>query len=152
MNKVLLLLTFVPCAVFAMEKSAENFTNFITMEHKHKLDWLDYKKAQLDTKIDLVKKHKNQFFELKKKYMSKMAKGENPQTYLDSKLNDMIKLHEEQNLEWKEMCEANHKKGADIAQSHKTELDNFKKSILPPETKATEAKEKEADKTLELAK
>lgn len=66
MNKVLLLLACVPCTMFGVEKAAENMLKFMSMEQKHKQDWLDNKKASFDAKIEMLKRHKDQLFDLKK--------------------------------------------------------------------------------------
>lgn len=141
MKKLLLLLVSVPYAVYGMEKTAEHFMNFMSMEHNHKQAWFDYKKANVDAKVELMKKHNTELFELKKKHLEAMAKGNKDQAYWMEKLNDMIKLHEAQNNEWKEMCEAQYKKGADIGRTHKLELDAFKKAVAPEEKKEAAQKE-----------
>ena len=99
------------------------------MEQKHKQDWLNHKKAKFDAKIATIKKHIDEWFNLKKKYAEQLAKGVKPEMYLADQLNEMIKIHEKQTSEMQELCDSHHKKGVDLAQSHKTELDNFKKSL-----------------------
>ncbi len=111
-----------------MEKAAECFSNFMIMEHKHKHEWLEAKKAMFDAKIAMLKKHKDQIFDLKKKYLDKVAKGDVGQAYSLENLNTMTKIHEEQTHEWRQMCEANNKKKEAIALAHEKELESFKKS------------------------
>lgn len=112
-----------------IKTTATHLVNFIKMEQRHKQDWLDHKKAKFDSKISLMKKHKDEWFALKTKCIEQLAKGAKPETYLADELNEMIKIHERQKTELKTLCDSTHKKGSDIAQAHKTELDNFKKSI-----------------------
>lgn len=109
---------------------ATHIMNFIKMEQKHKAEWFDHKKEKFDSKISMMKKHKNEWFELKKKYAEQIIKGAKIESLLADELKDMVSLHEKQKNELKELCDTMHKKGADIAQTHKTELDNFKKSIV----------------------
>ena len=99
------------------------------MEQKHKQDWLDHKKAKCIAKLAMVQKHKDEWVAMKVKYIEKLATESKPEIYLVDKLNDMIKIHEKQKEEWKNLCDSNYKKAGDIALAHKTELDNFKKSI-----------------------
>jgi len=133
MKKILLILACMPLAMFGMdkEKSAQNTLKFLAMEQQHKEDWLNYKKDKYDAKIDMIKKHKNQMFDLKKKGIEELSKGMDMQSYLTEGLKAWVKLHEEQNKEWKELCETWHKKGSDVAASHKKELDSFKESLNP---------------------
>lgn len=112
-----------------LKKAADNLILFIKMEQKHKQDWLDHKKVKSASKISMKKKHSDEWFDLKKKYAEQMGHGIKPELFLVDKLNEMIKIHERQKDEWKELCDSNHKKSADIAQAHATELDNFKKTI-----------------------
>lgn len=111
------------------EKAAANLVKFITMEQKHKQDWLDHKKAKFDAKMAMMKKHIDEWFNLKKKYAEQLAKGVKPEKYLADQLDEMITIHEKQKSEMQELCDSHHKKGTDLIQSHKTELDNFKKTL-----------------------
>ena len=146
MKKLLLLLVCAPCALLSMQKAAKNLDDFITMEHKHTQDWLNYKKAKFNTKMDLIQKYKDASFDLKKKHIDMLAKGESPEVFLTAKLNDMIKIHKELKNDWNAMRESNHKKSSDIINTHKIELDQFEKAIAPHKEKKTEeekAEEKE---------
>lgn len=138
MKKILIICACIPSAAFCAFKGKEfeHIEKFMNMEHKHKFEWLDNKKAEFDAEIDLAKKHKNEWFDLKKKQMEKFAKGGDASMNMGQELNDMIKMHEAQNNAWKEMCETNYKKDQEIARSHKAELDDFKKSINTTEKKS----------------
>lgn len=52
---------------------------------------------------------------------------------MENMLKEMIKLHEAQNREWKDISDSQHRKGNEIGQAHNAELDKFKKSIMPEE-------------------
>jgi len=99
------------------------------MEHRHKQDWLDNKKANFNAKMAMIKKHKEQWFGLNEKFIHQMGQGVAVETVLAQKLSNMIKLHEAQNKEWAAMCEANHKKSSEIAKKHEAELEAFKKGL-----------------------
>lgn len=131
MKKLLLILASTPAILLCMEKPAENMLKFITMEQQHKQDWFDYKKSIMDEEITLMKSQMNAMFDLKKQHIQQAAKGGNMETFMQDHLMNMVKLHEEQNKEWKEMCESQYKKGAEIGKAHATELTKFKKSIMP---------------------
>lgn len=121
MKKLLLVMVCLPLTMFGMEKESvvQNTIKFIKMEQQHKMDWLNYKKAMYVAKIDLVENHLNQMIDLKMKGLDKLGKNMDIQTYLKEALPVWIKLHEAQNLEWKELCESWHKKGMDIGVAHK---------------------------------
>lgn len=143
MKKILLILACTPLAMFGMdkEKPSQNVVKFLTMEQQHKLDWLNYKKDKYDAKIELIKNHLNQMIALKMKGLDELGKGMDIQTYMKDCLKPWIKLHEEQTKKWKDLCELWHKKGLDIAASHKKELDSFKASLYPEERPARVGKE-----------
>lgn len=110
-------------------KSAENFKQFLEIERKHKQDWIDHKKAKAEAKSMLCKKHKDEWFDFTKKYIDRLAQGEQLDNYLVDKLNNVIKLHEEQSRELRELFEADYKKVLAIAEKHKKELEAFKKTL-----------------------
>lgn len=141
--KKLLLLACLPYTIFAMDKrkASDQLIKFITMEQGHKQDWLDHKKMQYDAKIDMLEKHLNQMFDLKKKYIDELATGKDIQAFFGEKLKTLVKMHEEQAGEWKELCESMHNKGQDIVQAHKKELEVFKKSAFPAVKEVKEVKE-----------
>lgn len=110
-------------------KVSENFKQYLEMERKHKQDWIDQKKAKCDAKIALHKKHNNEWVDFSKKYIDRLEKGEQAENFLIDKLNNVIKLHEEQSRERAELHEINHKKCLEIQEKHKKELEAFKKTL-----------------------
>ena len=133
MKKLLLILACTPLAIFGMKKQepVQDVVKFITMEHKHMQDWLDYKKAKNDAKIELMKKHLAEMVALKTKDLPEFGKGTDVQAYMGAKLKAWIKMHEQQNKEWKNFYESWHMKGSDLGAAHKKELDSFKDMLKP---------------------
>jgi hypothetical protein len=139
--KKLLLLLVLPCVAFGMNKAgmtkgkmadnkmAGHFIKFISMEQSQTQDWMNFKKEKSDAKLDMLKKHKNQLFDLKKEYVQKLAQGLPVETYFQEMLQAWIKLHKQQKEEWKNLCSANRMKGEAIYEKHNAELGNFEKSV-----------------------
>ena len=100
--KKLLVLALLPAAFASlataveteMAKKANRLAKFITMEENHKSKWFDYKKSVKAAKNDLAKKHHKELFELTAKKITELGKTGDVNTYLSSKLTDLIKLHE----------------------------------------------------------
>lgn len=130
MKKLLLLLAFVPSAIFGANKAAEEVIKFMQMEQAHKKAWIDYKKANFGAKMDLVLKHKDQWFELEEKFIKKLGEGDHAKTVLGDQLSAMVQLHEKQNKEWADMCMSNMKKATEIAKKESAEINAFKKTTL----------------------
>ena len=143
MKKVLLVLACLPCTAMGMdnEPSAQSLDKFITMEHKHMNDWLNYKKAKYDATIELMKNHLSSLIDLKRKGLAELDKGTDIKAYFGQGLKKWISMHEDQTKEWKEFHEAQHKAARDLADSHKKELNSFKEMLQP---KVAEVKKEQA--------
>jgi hypothetical protein len=130
MKKLLMLLiAAIPMGLLAVEKPAEKIAQFLDMEKKHKKDWHEYKKEMFRAKMEMVHKHKEQMFDMKKKHIIDLAKGTKSDALLNEKLKDMVALHEQENAEWKAFHENECKKGSHIGARHDKELADFKKSL-----------------------
>ena len=158
MKKILLLLVSMPMMVFGMTRNAwqqaaamgdkgllppatsktqasvpnvEKVDKFLTMEQKHMTDWLNYKQAKYDAKIEMMKKHLNQIIDLKRKGLAQLNAGMDLKTYMADGINKYVSLHEAQTKEWREFHEAQHKQAKSIDASHKNELTSFKGTLAP---------------------
>jgi hypothetical protein len=137
MKKVLLLLAF-PLTVFSIgqDKAAGSFMKFLDMEQQHAQDWLNHKEERFNAKMEMLKRHKSQLFNLKKEYAQKLASGVSVEDYFKGMLQAWIELHKQQKDEWKNLCTADHLKGEAVFEKHKAELGAFEKSLgqLGPRT------------------
>jgi hypothetical protein len=156
MNKVLFLAACAPCMLFGNDvvvtekkNPSDQLIEFIVMEQQHKQDWLDHKKESFDAKIEMLKRHKDRLFALKKQNTQELAAGVDIQKFFGEKLDEWIKLHEQQNTEWKELCATQYKKGGEIAQQHKEQLDEFKESISSSDKSAEKSMHKESNEGID---
>lgn len=75
------------------------------------------------------KKHKDEWIDFSEKYIDRLARDGQTENYLTEKLNAVIKLHEQQKINYRDFYDANHKRALDLEEKHKKELDDFKKTL-----------------------
>lgn len=137
---LLLFILSIPCSLPAIDnpseslkKSVDNMIQFIDMEQKHNQDWYNFKKEHFKEEMDLLGKHTKQMADIVVKYLNQLAQGQSYEAFLPEELKEMIKLHESQNAEWKNLSDSYNAKGMEIGQRHMQELDKF----MPNEKKET---------------
>ncbi len=113
----------------AMSHGARNirdkFLDFIDFEKESKSGWLKYATAYDNARMDLVIKHSNEEYDLWKKSMEKSFKSEesNSDENLERSLDIMIKLHEKQSNEWRELCNNWHEIGTVMGKIEREQLE-----------------------------
>lgn len=111
--------------------SVDDLVAFLTMEKGHKEDWLNFAKKKHEEKYDLLIKHHDEMFDSHIEHVKQMAEMNgfsSRQDAINSKLQDMISMHETHMQEWKTMCDNDRAEAEALYTRHKTELDAFKAS------------------------
>ncbi len=132
MKKLLLIvaLFIAPMVVKGAELSTvvSDLTKFINIVEKEKKDWLTFTKDFHDAKFDLMIKHHNEIFELKKKFLDEFkSNGANVADLLSRELEEMIKLHDKQTAEWVALWDKFKAKAQELGTENQKEVDTFKK-------------------------
>jgi len=109
--------------------SVKNTVNYITLEQKHRSNWLDYAKGLNDAKFDIMKKHHNETMDLVKANIKNKMSGAYDPEQMSSELDGMIALQEKQMEEWKTLHTNWDKKANKLYESEKAELNRFKATL-----------------------
>lgn len=104
-------------------------TAYNEMEKSHMDDWLDLTRQYHNDKYALIKKHHDEKADFHHRGLQKLKESGFSKDMLRTKLEDMIKLHEQQVEEWHDLCENHSKQGKMFYEKHKRELEDFKRSL-----------------------
>lgn len=126
-----------------------NLTKFMDLTEKNKNNWLNFEKECHNGKIDLIIKHINEHFKLKREHLNEVQKaGTVTPELLNNKLDSAIKLHESQMKDWADLHKKQMEKATELATDHNTEFNKFKNSLAGADkTTETEVEEVEVIET-----
>jgi hypothetical protein len=111
------------------DKVIDHLIKFNDMEKGHKKAWINYAKKHHEAKYDLLKRHSDDWSNLRHHSLEALKTEGLSLEHLVSKLKHKVALHERHVEEWREMCQHFENKAKEIYHKNKKELEEFKESV-----------------------